>query len=232
MNFRDIKIVYEDNHLLVVEKPYNVLSQGDITGDIDLHTLMKEYIKVEYKKPGNVYLGLVHRLDRPVGGVMVFAKTSKCASRLSEQIRERRFEKGYLVAIEGVPEKLSGKLSHYLLKDRRTNMTRAVREGRKGAKLSTLKYEVFGHAAGLSLVKVQLITGRAHQIRVQFSTEGHPIYGDHRYGDDRQSRHQIALWAYKLGFTHPTKREPMEFCVRPPKGHPWNVFSEQLKVLT
>src|SRR5690606_28486225 len=148
---------------------------------MDIHTLMKRYIKEKYNKPGNVYLGLVHRLDRPVGGVMVFAKTSKSASRLSAQIREDRFFKYYLAVIEGMPAKAEGELFHYLLKDRRSNMTRAVDQGTKGAKPSILRYKTLGYKEGLSLVKVNLITGRPHQIRVQFSTEGYPIYGDQRY---------------------------------------------------
>ena len=228
MNYRDIEIIYEDNHLLVVEKPRNMLSQGDITGDMDLHTLMKQYIKDEYNKPGNVYLGLVHRLDRPVGGVMVFAKTSKCASRLSAQIREKEFSKGYLAIIEGMPAKLSGELHHYLLKDKSSNITRAVSEGTRGAKPSVLRYKVLGHRDGLSLVEVDLITGRAHQIRVQFSTEGHAIYGDQRYGEDSRPGEQIALWAYKLGFKHPTKKDPLTFYAKPPSEYPWDMFGNYL----
>ncbi len=224
MHYRDIDIIYEDNHLLVVTKPRNMLSQGDITGDMDIHTLMKKYIKEEYNKPGNVYLGLVHRLDRPVGGVMVFAKTSKCASRLSAQMREDKFSKGYLAIIEGMPSRTQGELFHYLLKDKNKNMTRAVKEGTKGAKPSVLRYKIMGHRDGLSLVDIELITGRAHQIRVQFSTEGYPIYGDQRYGEDSRPGEQIALWAYKLGFYHPTKREPLTFYSRPPKGYPWDMF--------
>lgn len=223
MDYRDIEIIYEDNHLLVVEKPRNMLSQGDITGDMDLHTLMKKYIKVEYNKPGNVYLGLVHRLDRPVGGVMVFAKTSKCASRLSAQIRENKFSKGYLAIINGMPRRTNGELHHYLLKDRSRNITRAVDKGTGGAKSSILLYNVLGHGDDLSLVEVDLITGRAHQIRVQFSTEGHPIYGDQRYGLAKPGE-QIALWAYKLQFYHPTKKELLTFHAEPPKEYPWNRF--------
>ncbi|HHW71446.1 MAG TPA: RNA pseudouridine synthase, partial [Clostridiales bacterium] len=134
VDYRDIEILYEDNHLLVVTKPRNMLSQGDVTGDMDIHTLMKRYIKEKYNKPGNVYLGLVHRLDRPVGGVMVFAKTSKCASRLSAQMREDKFSKGYLAVIEGIPSNTRGELFHYLLKDRRKNVTKVVKEGTKDAK--------------------------------------------------------------------------------------------------
>lgn len=228
MHYRNIDIIYEDNHLLVVEKPPNILSQGDITGDMDIHTMMKNYIKDEYNKPGNVYLGLVHRLDRPVGGVMVFAKTSKSASRLSAQIRDKEFSKGYLTVVEGMPTELSGELRHFLLKDKSSNITRAVKEGTQGAKMSILRYNVLGHRDGLTLVEVDLITGRAHQIRVQFSTEGHPIYGDHRYGEDRKPGEQIALWANRLGFNHPTKREPVIFYAKPPREYPWDMFGELL----
>ena len=228
VDYRDIEILYEDNHLLVVTKPRNMLSQGDVTGDMDIHTLMKRYIKEKYNKPGNVYLGLVHRLDRPVGGVMVFAKTSKCASRLSAQMREDKFSKGYLAVIEGIPSNTRGELFHYLLKDRRKNVTKVVKEGTKDAKPALLRYNVLGHKNGLSLVDINLVTGRAHQIRVQFSNEGYPIYGDQRYGKNSKESEQIALWAYKLGFYHPTKKEYIEFKAEPPEEYPWDIFQKRL----
>src|SRR5690554_2654184 len=172
-----------------------MLSQGDSTGDLDLLTLMKEYIKVTYDKPGNVYLGLVHRLDRPVGGVMVFAKTSKAASRISEQIRQGRLGKKYLAVVWGRPFG-KGRLLDYLHKDTRRNMVRVVPENTSGAKQAVLDYDVIGtdKSGELSLVRITLHTGRAHQIRVQMQNAGFPLYGDQRYGLLHKPQAQIALW--------------------------------------
>ena len=160
-----INIIYEDNHLLVVEKPINVPVQKDSSNDLDLLTMLKDYIKKKYNKPGNVYLGLVHRLDRPVGGIMVFAKTSKAASRLSEQIRNGTFKKEYLAIVCG-KVKENGTLEDYLLKDSKTNMVKVNSKGKK----SILEYIRLDYREGLSLVKINLKTGRSHQIRVQFSS--------------------------------------------------------------
>ncbi|MDN5277372.1 MAG: rRNA synthase [Clostridiales bacterium] len=196
----DIKVLYEDNHLLVVEKPVNMLTQGDATGDVDLLSVLKQYIKEKYNKPGNVYLGLVHRLDRPVGGVMVFARTSKAASRLSDQVRRGSFGKVYLAVV--------------------------------------LEYEVLesldtpANAGVLSLVKVNLITGRPHQIRAQFSFEGFPLYGDQKYGQEvNRPGQQLALWSAAIKLVHPTLKEDMVFKSFPPDCYPWNQFKilESLK---
>lgn len=226
MSIPSIRILYEDNHLLVVEKPVNIPSQGDSSRDPDLLGILKADLKIRYKKPGNVYLGLVHRLDRPVGGVMIFAKTSKAASRLSQQIRTAEFKKLYLAVIHGCPSKTSGELKHYLLKDRRTNIVKAVSEGTPGAKLAALDYQVLGSKGELSLVKVNLHTGRSHQIRVQLSTMGHPLYGDQKYGADVNSPgQQIALWSAEIVCTHPTTQEEMVFSAIPPKDYPWDQFT-------
>jgi len=224
--FQDIPIIYEDNHLLVVEKPVNVPTQQDSSNDRDLLTMMKEYIKFEYNKPGNVYLGLVHRLDRPVGGVMVFAKTSKAASRLSEQIRVGEFKKTYLAVIHGRPEKLSGRLEHYLLKDSGANMVRIVDSNTVGAKKAILDYECMAVSDALTLVKIDLHTGRSHQIRVQFAGIGHPLFGDQKYGLEFSRRgQQIALWSNKIVLTHPTLKEKMSFNSTPAHYvEPWNRF--------
>ena len=167
----DLKVIYEDNHIIVVEKPVNVPSQQDKTNDIDMLTIIKQYIKEKYNKPGNVYLGLIHRLDRPVGGVMVFAKTSKSASRLSEQVRNKEFKKKYLAIVDGKIEKRSGVLENYLLKNERTNTSKVVEEGTKNSKYAKLEYEViaYNEETNLSLVKIKLHTGRHHQIRLQFA---------------------------------------------------------------
>ena len=179
-----MKILYEDNHIIVVEKIPNIPSQGDKTGDTDMLTLIKEYLKEKYNKPGNVYLGLIHRLDRPVGGVMVFAKTSKAAARLSEQVRNKELKKKYLVIVDGKLEKNKDTLEDYLLKNEKNNLSKVVNEGTKNSKLAVLDYEVIKHneEINLSVLKVNLHTGRHHQIRVQFSSRGHSIYGDQKYG--------------------------------------------------
>ena len=221
-----IKIIYEDNHLLVIEKPINMPTQADVTGDPDLLTLLKDDIKLRYNKQGNVYLGLVHRLDRPVGGVMVFAKTSKGASRLSEQIRVREFNKVYLAIVHGTLESTSGFLEHYLLKDSKSNIVSVVDKSVQGAKDAKLNYEVIANiSCQLSLIRISLLTGRSHQIRVQFSVIGHPLYGDQKYGVEiNKPGQQIALWSSELVFKHPTKNEEMKFESLPDHVYPWSLF--------
>lgn len=209
---QNLKVIYEDNHIIVVEKIPNVPSQADKTGDIDMLTLVKNYIKEKYQKPGNVYVGLVHRLDRPVGGIMVFAKTSKAASRLSNQVREKVFKKKYLAVVDGRFAEKEGSLEDYLYKDERNNMSRVVGAGKKNAKLAKLDYRVlkYNEVKDLSLVEVDLHTGRHHQIRVQLSHFGHSIFGDQKYGTRGQGK-QIALWAYQLTIEHPTTKEKLTF---------------------
>jgi len=179
-----MKIIYEDNHIIVVEKMPNIPSQGDKTGDTDMLTIIKEYLKEKYNKPGNVYLGLIHRLDRPVGGVMVFAKTSKAAARLSEQVRNKELKKKYLVIVNGKLDKERDILEDYLLKNERNNLSKVVKEGTKNSKFASLDYEVikYNEEINLSVLEINLHTGRHHQIRVQFSSRGHSIYGDQKYG--------------------------------------------------
>lgn len=226
----DIPILYEDNHLLVVQKPVNIPVQEDSSGDKDLLTILKEDLKVRYQKPGNVYLGLVHRLDRPVGGVMVFAKTSKAASRLSDAMRRNTFEKQYLAVVRGTPSKDYARLEHYLLKDHRENKVHVVSPGSNKAKKASLDYEVLGRKNGQSLLSINLHTGRSHQIRVQLSTSSFPIYGDQKYGQKvNKPGQQIALWAYLLAFEHPTKKERMEFTSEPPEGDQWGMFNDKIK---
>lgn len=207
-----LKILYEDNHIIVVEKKPNIPSQSDKTGDIDMLTLVKNYIKEKYNKPGNVYIGLVHRLDRPVGGIMIFARTSKSASRLSNQVREKIFKKKYLAVVDGKFEKNQGTLEDYLYKDERHNMSKVVKKEKKNAKLAKLDYKVlkYNSVKDLSLVEVNLHTGRHHQIRVQLSNFGHSIFGDQKYGTRGKGK-QIALWAYELTIVHPVTKEEMTF---------------------
>ncbi len=220
-----LKILYEDNHIIVVEKPVNIPSQGDKTGDIDMLTIIKRYLKEKYNKPGNVYLGLVHRLDRPVGGVMVFAKTSKAAARLSEQVRNKDFRKRYLVIVNGKFEERKGTLQDYLLKNEKNNMSNVVKEGTKNAKLAILDYEVIKYdpELNLSVLKIDLHTGRHHQIRVQLSSRGHSIYGDQKYGGRGHGK-QICLWAYQLTLFHPITKEEMTFTSMPVKEKSWKIL--------
>ena len=224
MNMK-LKVIYEDNHIIVVEKIPNVPSQEDKTGDTSMMTLIKEYIKEKYDKPGNVYLGLVHRLDRPVGGVMIFAKTSKAASRLSNQVREKVFKKEYLAVVDGKLEQEKGTLENYLYKDKKTNTSYVVSKDKKDSKFAKLDYEVikYDKENDLSLIKINLYTGRHHQIRVQLSNFGHSIYGDQRYGS-RGKNKQIALWAYKLIIEHPTKKEKIEFEDLPKEVGVWKIL--------
>lgn len=215
----NLEILYEDNHVIVVVKPANVLSQGDATGDKDMLTLIKEYIKEKYNKPGNVYLGLVHRLDRPVQGVMVFAKTSKAASRLSSQIQSHEFKKQYLAIINGKLDEKKGEFCDYL--EKLDNGNTVVTDGSYGKK-SVLKYEVLKEVDNKSLVKIELITGRHHQIRVQFASRGYPLVGDQRYG--KQDLKQICLCSYYLSFLHPITKERLVFERLPEKNDSWKLF--------
>ena len=215
-----LEILYEDNHLIVCVKPVGILSQEDHTKDMDMLTLLKHYIKDKYNKPGNVYVGLVHRLDRPVGGIMVFAKTSKAASRLSEQVRLNKIKKVYHAVIEGKPLK-EGHLEDYLLKDSKTNTTKVNKSG----KLSILDYKLISTVENLSLVKVFLKTGRSHQIRVQFSSRNLPLYGDQRYNKNAKVGQQIALYATSLSFEHPTTKENLTFELDLPNKYPWNIHN-------
>lgn len=222
----NLKVIYEDNHIIVVEKPVNIPSQGDKTGDIDMLTIIKDYLIKKYNKPGAAYLGLVHRLDRPTGGVMVFAKTSKSASRLSEQIRNKEFEKEYLVIADGKFEKTSGTYEDYLLKNEKNNMSKVVDEKNKNAKIAKLDYEVikYNEETKLSLVRVKLHTGRHHQIRVQFSSRNHSIYGDQKYGTRGRGK-QLCLWAYKLSFIHPITKEKLTFETYPKSDGSWKILN-------
>ena len=211
-----INILYEDNHLLVVIKPKNIPVQKDKSNDTDLLSILKDYLKEKYHKNGDAYLGLVHRLDRPVSGIMVFAKTSKSAKRLSEQIRNRSFKKTSKAIVHGLLKNKKGTLKNYLLKDEGKNKSFAVQEGTKNAKLAVLDYEVISEnkADNTSIVEVELHTGRHHQIRLQFANIGHPLVGDSKYGKDK-GLSNVALWSYKLKFKHPTKDEEMEFTLEP-----------------
>lgn len=215
-----LNVLYEDNHIIVVEKPYNVLSQGDSTGDLSLLDMVKQYIKEKYHKPGNVYLGLVHRLDRPVGGIMVFARSSKAASRLCKSFNEHKVVKKYLAIVHGKLEKENDEWVDYIEKssDGKSIIS-------SSGKKAVLEYEVldYNEEYDCSLVSIMLKTGRHHQIRVQFASRGHYLLGDQRYGVlDNQ---QICLFAYQLTFMHPVTKEELSFQLYPMKKGYWTRFT-------
>ncbi len=221
-----IDVLYEDNHLLVAVKPPNLPVQADRSGDEDLLSILKRYIGQKYNKPGNVYLGLVHRLDRPVGGVMAFARTSKAAARLSEGFAAHVQDKRYLAVLQGELREAVA-LEDALLKDGRTGMVRVVPPETPGAKEARLKSRPLATRDGLTLAEVRLFTGRAHQIRVQHAHAGLPLWGDARYGGGRPGQ-QIALWAVSLAFEHPTRKDPMAFSAPPPREGAWKLFSDEI----
>lgn len=219
-----IGVLYEDNHLLVVEKPANLPVQADSSGDEDLLSILKRYIGNKYQKPGNVYMGLVHRLDRPVGGVMVFARTSKAASRLSAAFAGHTQQRRYWAVVQGMMDR-ERLLEDYLKKDAATGMVRVASPETPGAKLARLRTLPIAQRNQLTLTEVQLYTGRSHQIRVQHAHAGHPLWGDARYGGGRPGQ-QIALWAVSLSFAHPTRGETMTFVSCPPLTGAWREFSD------
>ena len=221
-----LHVLYEDNHLLVVNKPAGIATMGTAAGTTSMVTLAKLYLKQQYKKPGNVYLGVVSRLDSLVSGVLVFARTSKAAARLSEQFRERGTKKLYWAVVAGVPEPKKGELVHWMSKDEsqqrmvvRTKKTADAQEAR-------LKYQTLREFADGTLVEVELLTGRKHQIRVQLAAAGHPILGDQKYGSDQAFPAGIALHARILTIEHPTLKKAMTFNARLPKA--WEKWKKNL----
>ena len=221
---KELKVIFEDNHILIVEKPFNILSQSDRTEDEDMLSILKKDLKVRYNKPGNVYLGLVHRLDRPAGGLMVFAKTSKAAGRLSELIRNKTFGKTYLAVVNGVTNSTKGRLTHYLKKDNIVNTVEAINKPRQGYKEAILEYEVSESIKRYSLIKINLITGRPHQIRVQMGAVGNSLYGDVKYGNAGEKGKQLALWSTRLEFIHPVRKEILVYTLKPHNVEPWDLF--------
>ena len=206
-----MEVVYEDNHVIVVNKATGEIVQGDKTGDKPLSEMVKEYLKEKYNKPGNVYCGVVHRIDRPVSGLVVFARTSKAAERLSGMFREGEVHKTYHALVEGYPEKQEDLIENWLVADGRINKTFIAEEGEKAAKWSRLKYKVIKSYDRYSLLEVDLLTGRKHQIRAQLAGIGHPIKGDLKYGAKRSNRDGgISLQAHKLSFIHPVSKEMIE----------------------
>lgn len=228
---KHLEILYEDNHIIVAVKPENLPVQQDSSGDTDMLTLIKGYIKEKYNKPGNVYLGLVHRLDRPVGGVMVFARTSKAAARLTDSFAKRKNHKKYAAVVCGnAPFKAS--LECYMRKDAKTFSGEMCDKNADGAKLARLSFTRLCVRDSLSLLDIDLKTGRHHQIRVQLAGEGLPIYGDHRYNEAfiNDEGTNIALFAYSLTLEHPITHELMRFSYAP-EGGVWDKFAESLSCM-
>ena len=217
-----IKILYEDNHLIAVLKPINVPTQKDSSHDIDMVSLVKDYLKKKYNKPGNVYLGLLHRLDRPVSGVLLFAKTSKAAERMTKEIKNHNVRKTYYAVVEGKVDK-KGTFIDKLLKDEKTNFVRVSDKGKE----AKLEYELICYKNNYSLVKINLITGRSHQIRVQFSSRGYPLYGDQRY--NKKDKNQIALFSSSIEFTHPVTKEHLTISYNLPNRFPFTLFNYMVK---
>lgn len=225
MDEKELIILHEDNQIIVVLKPQNVACCPDESGDDNLFDCIKRYVKTAYNKPGNVFLGLVHRLDRPTGGVMVFAKTSKAAARLSLQMQNGGFEKRYLAVLCGAPSRKQATLENYLKKNSVNNTVFVCTQTEEGAKFASLDYEIKREEGGLSLAEINLHTGRTHQIRVQMASINCPVYGDMRYGGEKAVKGKLALWAYSLRLTHPTTGEKMRFVAEPPKDEGvWKKF--------
>ena len=230
MNFTmdDVNVLFEDNHIIVAVKPQNMPSVPDESGDADMYTLLKEHIRQNENKPGDAYLGIVQRLDRPTGGVMVFAKTSKAAERLTKAIKEREVDKKYLAVINGRLKNQNGTLTNWLKKNPSTNVVSVVTSLTEGAKEAKLYYEQLETLGAITLVRVTLHTGRGHQIRVQMAAQNCPLFGDVKYGDKLAKGSNLALWACELRFTHPVTGDAMIFVCYPPEDkEPWKKF--QLK---
>lgn len=219
------RILFEDNHLLIVNKLPSEIVQGDKTGDVCLLDDVKSYIKDTYNKPGNVYAGLVHRIDRPVSGAVIFAKTSKALSRMTIKVKEREFSKTYLAVVKNKPPKDEDELSHFMIKNEAQNKSYIVDSKTKGAKLAQLRYRVVGTSESYYLLEVELITGRHHQIRAQLAHIGCPIKGDLKYGFPRSNADaSISLHAYRISFEHPTLKKPIDIIAPRPGGMPWDAF--------
>ena len=224
-------IVFEDNHIIVGVKPQNVSVQEDESKDEDLLNIIKNFIKVRDKKPGRVFLGLVHRLDRPTGGLMVFAKTSKAAARLSEQLKSKGLKKKYLCVVNGKPQISHDLLTTYLKKDEKTNTVYIAPKLEEGSKEAKLEYTVISSNEKYSLISVDLITGRSHQIRVQMAKQLNcPIYADFKYGDGAH-KGNLCLWAYELTFTHPTTKQNLRFVSEPDQIPGFKIFANEIEKL-
>ena len=220
------RILYEDNHLIAVNKLPSEIVQGDKTGDVPLSEDVKQYLKKKYDKPGNVYLGVIHRLDRPVSGVVVFARTGKALTRMNKLVKEREIEKIYWAIVKNKPDNEEGELRHFLVRNEQKNKSFAGKTEKQGAKEAILRYRVISKSNDYYLLEVNLLTGRHHQIRAQLAAIGCPIKGDLKYGFDRSNKDaSISLHACSVSFVHPVTKEPLTITARPPQDALWDYFS-------
>jgi 23S rRNA pseudouridine1911/1915/1917 synthase len=227
------EILFEDNHIIAVNKRPSDIVQGDKTGDKPLSEIVKDYIKEKYSKPGDVFLGTVHRLDRPVSGIVLFAKTSKALSRLNEMFRTKEIQKTYWAVVKNKPPQASGKLIHWLIKNEQTNKSKAHQKEVNGSLKSELDYKIITSSDNYHLLEINPQTGRHHQIRVQLSSMGCPIKGDIKYGFNRtNSDASIHLHARAIEFLHPVKKEPVRITANPPNESLWNAFVDMLDKAT
>lgn len=220
-----LQVLYEDNHIIAVNKRSSDIVQGDKTGDTPLSDFVKQYIKEKYNKPGDVFVGTVHRIDRPVSGIVLFAKTSKALARLNQMFQTKEIQKTYWAIVKNKPPLENGNLVHYLKKNEAKNMSKAFEKETPGALRSELNYEIIAHSDTYFLLEINPLTGRHHQIRVQLSIIGCPIKGDLKYGFDRSNKDaSIHLHARKIEFVHPVKKEPLIITAPVPNEQLWKVF--------
>lgn len=229
MSANQLEVLFEDNHIIAVNKRPSDIVQGDKTGDVPLSEFVKQYIKEKYNKPGEVFLGTVHRIDRPVSGIVLFAKTSKALARLNQMFQTKEIQKTYWAVVKNRPKNIQGKLVHYLRKNEAKNMSKAFDKETPGALRSELEYELICSLDNYHLLEVRPMTGRHHQIRVQLSTMGCPIKGDLKYGAERSNKDaSIHLHARKVEFIHPVKKENVVIVAPPPDEVLWNEFIKRL----
>lgn len=227
MKMSSINILYEDNHLIVLNKSVSDLVQGDKTGDTSLDVKTKEYLKNLYKKPGNVFLGVIHRLDRPVSGVVVFARTSKALSRMNKLFQEKKVQKKYWAIVSDKPPVEEQRLNHFLVRKPNLNKSFAYSTEKKGSKEASLSYRLMGRTKNYFFLEIDLHTGRHHQIRCQLAKIGCPIKGDLKYGSGRSNPGGgISLHAREIEFIHPVLKEELKIIAAPPKDVLWNEFLE------
>jgi 23S rRNA pseudouridine1911/1915/1917 synthase len=229
-NHPDIEVLYEDNHIIAVNKSNRDLVQADQTGDIALIDKIKAYLKEKYNKPGNVYLGVIHRIDRPVSGVVLFAKTSKGLSRMNQLFKEKQIDKIYWAIVKNKPQQPTGFLKHYLVRNTQKNKSYSYPAPRKNAKEGQLNYSLIAESNNYFLLEIKLLTGRHHQIRSQLSKIGCPIKGDLKYGFPRSNKDGgISLHSRRISFTHPVKKETITIIANPPSDNLWNYFLDKIK---
>ncbi len=220
-----MNIFYEDNHLIAVNKPSGTLVQIDQSGDVSLEILVKEYIKEKYNKPGEVFLGVIHRIDRPVSGLVLMARTSKALERMNKAFKDREVQKTYLAVVRNRPAKDQGALIHWLTRDQSKGITKAHAKEVNGSQRAELHYKILSEINGFYLLEIKPITGRTHQIRVQLASMNCPIVGDNKYGYPRGNKDKsICLHSYKLSFTHPVTKEQMELKAELPQDDFWQKF--------